>query len=226
MPPRPEKLVILRSWISTLAQFLPFLLLWIGYQRFTNAPKWFDAIGLFFTGVWCLNVLYFGFSRQYVVIDDSGVRRTLPLSRRRWSQIEACACRNEKGQRILRIFLLQDTAKTPPPADCQEIMAAASARNPSSHVKSAMAESYFDIDFNLAERPQQSLEKAFQTCVGFIAATRARSATDSPIREFVEDWPIKTPTNWPKVIVIGLLGGAGVVLILLFMFHLVSLLSP
>jgi len=34
------------------------------------------------------------------------------------------------------------------------------------------AENYFDIDFNLAEKPEQSLEQAFQACAGWIAETR------------------------------------------------------
>jgi hypothetical protein len=43
-----------------------------------------------------------------------------------------------------------------------------------------------DIDFNLADRPEIALKKAFQCCAEWIAATRERASSDQPVRTFGE----------------------------------------
>ncbi|MGA2043775.1 MAG: hypothetical protein ABSG83_10415 [Roseiarcus sp.] len=48
---------------------------------------------------------------------------------------------------------------------------------------------HFDIDFSLADQPQQSLQKAFAACAAWIVATRDPLVMASPIREFIDPRP-------------------------------------
>jgi hypothetical protein len=86
-----------------------------------------------------------------------------------WPQIVACSCKNDGARTLLRIY----PKRAQPPRS----------------LSFSNREDHFDIDFALAHDPRQSLDEAFRACVKWIAATRDASATDSPIREFVDGQP-------------------------------------
>jgi hypothetical protein len=182
MQPCPEKLLIARSWKSFLAQLWP-----IAFTLFVFAlggGDWrFDVIfALIMSSSW-MSRLFGGFFRTFVVMDDLGVSWiTAPWPepfRCEWREIEACARKNQDGRRILRFFLCRKTEGTPsgdPPGF----------RAPLRVPEHLIAEAnYFDIDFDFADKPEESVETAFQACAGWIA-TREAGSTDRPIREFGE----------------------------------------
>jgi hypothetical protein len=197
--PAPDKLVFWRSSRSFWDRFFqPFLtLLGVLLPFFASKPDLFTFTLLCAWASVCLYLLFEGFSWRFVVIDDSGI--SWFFGRRRdkmlWSQVDACAYRNENGRRILRIFprpgtnsfVSRDDARNLTPL--KRILALHAKKFGLANSIDINFDNSIDIDFELADKPEQSLERAFQTCVKCIVAMRDPSQTGRSIRDFVETSP-------------------------------------
>jgi hypothetical protein len=175
---QPERLRISHKRNLVLWRCALFVFPFLGnLLAFVRAPNWFAAVSLFIFGSLWLILLYLNFVRWYVVVDELGISY---LARRLgavlpWSQIEACARKSENGRRNLRIFLRQGAETMPTAVQTPNGAADIFTRYIEHLLVKPGAENYFDIDFNLAEKPEQSLEEAFQACLAWIAATRKRA---------------------------------------------------
>ena len=137
-------------------------------------------------------------------MDGSGLSWAFRRARLPWLQIEACAFRSDNGRRILRIFRRARTKRTLAIGDPQDVAGSFLTRSFASLTTKLRIPDYFDIDFNVAENPEQSLEKAFRACAAWIAATPDPSVTDSPVREFVElQSALTAPPEAPRRAVAG-----------------------
>jgi hypothetical protein len=228
MPTHPNKLLIVRNWRSFLAQFWLCLISYLPIMYFVEDPNWQIAAILCLLGFLCVLRLLVGFFRTFVVIDDKGVSwlasSGLETSRCEWRQIEACACKNESGQRILRIFLRQSAEKTPTDHS-QDVAAPASTRYIAPLVIKPWGRKYMDINFNLAEKPEQSLDIALQACARWIIAMRESSITGSPIRDFGELPPSESKKMADDCRLEAWVAGLAIVSMISFVIMLVFLIS-
>jgi hypothetical protein len=172
------------DFVHELNRLFARALSWVEDQQLIDSKIVLWMAGLF--GVLVLRQLYEDLSQPYIVVDDSSIswgssifwyvgRRYVP-----WSQIEACACKNEKSRRILRIFLRKAPEKTPSSADEQDVATSFLARAAARRMLKSKRETIVDIDFACAHKPEQSLDQAFQACAGHVAAAREPSDMGAP----------------------------------------------
>lgn len=120
-----------------------------------------------------------------ITIDKNGITVGQPRALISWSEILACARKNDDKTQILRIFLysIPATAST---VKYQAQAALGDLTRSASRNSQSDTENYLDIHFDEVEEPKQSLAKAFEACVEWIVSTRTLSETDNPIRAFIE----------------------------------------
>jgi hypothetical protein len=170
---------LLHDFGSSLNRLFARALSWIEHEQLIDSKVLLCLTGLF--GVLVLRQLYEDLSQPYIVVDDSSIswassifwhvgRRYFP-----WSQIEACACKNEKSRRILRIFLRKAPDKTPPSAVEEDVTRSFLVRARAAARRMSKSRTIVDIDFGYAHEPEQSLDQAFQACAGHVAAAREPS---------------------------------------------------
>jgi hypothetical protein len=215
----PKDLLVLQSRSAVLRPFWPVLLglpqMLFGlphamgfFRDWTDTlPSWIIAgcVALACVSVWSWRKK--PESRKYVIFNEAGVWVSKrPGGVLPWSYVEACASKNERGLRILRLF---PRAEAPPAAWPKKAEPAQWGRSRARLIKVDHVEPHFDIDFSLAEEPEQSLANAFAACVSWIAAKRDSSVTSPPIRDF-GDYP-RMSTLFVRVIFVAAISLALVV---------------
>jgi hypothetical protein len=203
----PDKLIIYSSRIPLLARFSPFAMVLFAMMFLVESPTsqpWLKISMLFVFSFFCWRQSSLGVFRPYVIIGDSGVSWSTPLgitpSLCPWSQIEACARVNETDRRILRIFVAPETTRIPTITDQRIIAPLVFMRCLAPLLTKPNSRDYFDIDFDLADKPEQSLETAYHACAGWITATHGLAGTDSSIRGFGEVFGMKNFANARQVV--------------------------
>ena len=181
----PRGAPIAAIWAFVKAHSLPlWLIFYAGYQVFRQGFHeyvWVEYLLVFACIYFALHmvsevrifVAALNADTPYLKMDRTGICWSLPTERSElWSDIEACASRNERDRTILQLV-------------------------PNSPFRTPV-----DIDFALAANPKESLDQALVACAAWIAATRERSTTESPIREFVEMRPRKSWTSRAPMILL------------------------
>lgn len=169
--------------ILFFGQVLPPIVILYSFGTFSRWPNWKDILWILYLSWIYVRPMLRG--RTLITIDENGITWGRSRAFIPWSEVLACACKNDDKKRILRIFR-RSTRVTLSALNSQARMPPSAQRRSTSANAPSEAENYLDMCFEEVEEPEQSLGKAFDACAATIASTRPPSETDNPIREFVE----------------------------------------